>query len=155
MLALKGFWRCWERRCYGSFGDPFTTRVHSFLLLFTILRACHLRHSAAKWSLFSNMPWITLQNQCFWSQMVLGPSWPHIWLLRMIFWWYLGDILTKYDQKFNFCKMSMSGNSKNVYFSETKSPQDASRHKRAFQNQKMKIYCGGKFLKRSPGKLIS
>ena len=55
VLALKGFLRCWERGCYGVFGDPSAHAAAPFLLLFHILRACDLRHSAAKWSLFSNM----------------------------------------------------------------------------------------------------
>ena len=48
--CTEGVLRCWERGCYGSFGDPFAVRVRLFLLLFHILCACDLRHSAAKWS---------------------------------------------------------------------------------------------------------
>ena len=53
---------------------------------------------------------------------------------RMPFWSYLGDIPTKYEQKCNFFKMSMSQNFRNVIFSEIKAPQGASRHKGAFEN---------------------
>ena len=41
--------------------------------------------------------------------------------------------MTKNDKKYNFFKMRMSQNSKNVYFSETKAPQGATRHKGAFE----------------------
>ena len=60
--------------------------------------------------------------------------------------WYSDDIwlifwpkMTNNYQKYNFCKMRMSQNSKNVDFSETKAPQGASRQIGASQNQKMKI----------------
>ena len=53
---------------------------------------------------------------------------------RMSFWSYLGDILTKYEQKCNIFKMSMSKNYRNGNFSEIKAPQGATRHKGASEN---------------------
>ena len=55
-------------------------------------------------------------------------------IFRMPFWSYLGDILTKYEQKCNFFKMSMSQNFRNVSCSEIKAPRGATRHKGAFEN---------------------
>ena len=45
----------------------------------------------------------------------------------------MGGILTKYEQKCNLFKMSMSQKFRNVGFSEIKAPQGATRHKGAFQ----------------------
>ena len=75
----------------------------------------------------------TIQNQHFWSQIVSGLSWASIWHAQGDIRPNWDDILTKYEQKCNFFKMSMSQKSKNVSFSGIKAPQGATRHKGAFE----------------------
>ena len=141
--CTEGFWRILYRDWVECCGALRVVRAASFLLLFHILRACHLRHSAAKCSVAPLSTENRIHNQLVWSQMLLAPSWAYIWHLEddtlMMSGWYSDQMSQKIIKKCDFFKMSMSPNSKNVYFSETKAPQGTSRQIGAFQNQKMKI----------------
>ena len=127
---------CWHWRAsnnvakeggkYAGLVDLFTPRCHSFCCYFRYF--VHVTFaSLQRIGRFLQICWNTdftinlFGLRCLWS--LLGHT---SGILRLIFWWYLGDILTKYDkktyQKCNFWKMSMSPNSRNVYFSETKAP---------------------------------
>ena len=54
-------------------------------------------------------------------------------------WGAIFEKMSKFQEMSYFLILDMSKKSRNRYFSRAKAPQGASRHKGAFQNQKMKI----------------